>query len=430
MEWEILSTKLKMHPTLLIKKESKNYYLHSRYDPVKEAKSWVDSFSIDPTLQEIIVIGVGLGYHVLLLAEKYPHQSIHVFELNNSFMNWLLKNKKLTNLITKENIILHYEKDISVILKQLSEQLTDFPNNLLIYKPSLELIEQDNIRLILESFLLKKRTIREQGESLKKNFALNLKLKDEDINHYKGCYSNSSTILVSAGPSMTKQIPLLKVASNLGIIIACVGTALLPLVKASIKPNLIMISDPKDLIIEQFLGLENLNDIPLFYLSTANHGAVKQYGGPRYIVWQKGFEDAEYQAKQNKVPLIETGGSVATSLLDLLVKLGSKKIALVGQDLAFTNNLTHAIGTHSYSEIHSNIKTIEIDNYYRSGKIKTSRNLFIYLKWFERYVEQYKDIQFWNCTEGGAYIKGWQHCPLSEFLDKYINPNRSADCAR
>ena len=429
MDWEVRNTKIKTYPTLLIKKESKSYYLHSKYDPIKEAKTWVESFSIKPTLQEIIMVGVGLGYHVSLFSEKYPHLIIHVFEFNYSYMKWLLQNNCLTNLIHNKNIIFHHEKDTSVLLQQLSILLTNFTNDPLIYKPSLVLIEQDEIRLLLESFLLKKRTILEQGESLKQNFDFNLKLKDEDINRFIGCYSNSLTILVSAGPSLTKQIPLLKIASNQGALIACVGTVLSPLVKAGIKPNLIMISDPKDLIIEQFLGLENM-DIPLFYLSTANHGAVKMYKGPRYIVWQKGFEGGRNRAKQNKVPLIETGGSVATCLLDLLVKLGSKKIALVGQDLAFTNNLTHAIGTHSYSEISNGKTSIEVDDYYGKEKVRTSRNLYIYLKWFERYVEQYNDIQFWNCTEGGAYIKGWKHRPLSEFLDKYTNSNGSADCTR
>lgn len=429
MEWGVKDTKISAYPTVLIHKKSKSYYLHSKYNPIKEVKTWVASCFIEPTCQEIIVVGVGLGYHISELSERYPNIIIHVFEFNDSFMGWLLENKKLSNLISNENVILYHEENPLILLNQLSKLLTKFANDIYIYKPALELIEQNNIRVVLESFLMKKRTIFEQGDSLKQNFNFNLELKDQDINGLIGRYNNFSTILVSAGPSLTKQIPLVKSASNRGVKIACVGTALLPLVNAGIKPNLIMISDPKDLIIEQFYGLENM-DIPLFYLSTANYDAVKKYKGPRYIVWQKGFNDAEIQAKQHKVPLIETGGSVATCLLDLLVKMGSKKIALVGQDLAFTNNQTHARGAHSYSEISNNIKLIEVDDYYKEEKIKTSRNLFIYLKWFEHYVEQYKDIQFWNCTEGGAYIKGWRHRPLKEFLDKYTDPNGSASCAR
>jgi hypothetical protein len=413
MEWEIIKTRTL--PTLLVTKERKKYYLHSKYDPIKEAETWVDSVSIDPaTVQEIILIGVGLGYHVSLLAEKYSNIIIHVFEFNYSFIKWVLDRREIV-AINNKNVILHYGKDIANLLNQLSECLTD-NDNLLLYKPSLELIEQENIKNSLDSFYMKKRTIREQKNSLNKNFKLNITLKDKDIRNYIGIYNNYPTILASAGPSLTKQLPLLKTASNYGIKIACVGTALLPLMNAGIKPNLIMISDPKDIILEQFQGIEN-QEMPLFYLSTANHYAVRNYNGPRCIVWQNGFTDAEIIATQNNVPLIDTGGSVATCLLDLIVKLGSKKIALVGQDLAFTNNMTHASGAHSYKEFNNYINTIRVDEYNGKEKIMTSRNLYIYLKWFERYVELHKDLHFWNCTEGGAHIKGWIHRPLSDFLN-------------
>ncbi|MBH0164045.1 motility associated factor glycosyltransferase family protein [Fictibacillus sp. 7GRE50] len=413
MEWYIAKTRTL--PTVKIKKDSKTYYMHSKYDPIKEAETWVDKISLKETINEIIVIGIGLGYHISLLAKKYPNCFIQVFEFNYSFIKWGIERNKFTNLIENKNVFLNYASDTSALLNQLSKHLIGSIDNLLIYKPSLELIESNIIRLSLESYLIKKRTIREQKAALTQNFNKNNDLKDKDISSCLGIYNNSPTILVSAGPSLTKQLPLLKKASMRGAKIVCVGTALIPLIKADIIPNLIMISDPKDLIMDQFQGMKNL-DVPLFYLCTANHTAVKIYNGPRFIVWQRGFPNAELIARQNKVPLIETGGSVATCLLDLLVKLGSNKIALVGQDLAFTNNMTHAIGTHLYKRFNHNINSIEVNDYYVKEKIITSRNLYIYLKWFESYVEQYQDIQFWNCTEGGAHIKGWVHRPLSEFL--------------
>jgi hypothetical protein len=413
MEWEIRNTRTL--PTIIVKRENKIYYLHSKYDPIKEAKAWVDNINIEPTLHHICLIGIGLGYHVNLLAKKYPKLRIHVFEFNYAFVKWLLGRKKLSSLFENKNIFLHHGEDMSFLLKQLSFHLSEHADNFLLYKPSLELIEQKVVRRSLESFFIKKRTIREQKELLNKNFESNIRLQDQDISSFIGEFKNKPTIIVSAGPSLSKQLPLLKKAFQRDVIIACVGTALLPLIKAGIKPNLIMISDPKELIVDQFLGIEKI-DVPLFYLSTANHSAVKQYKGSRYIVWQSGYPNAEFSAKQFNVPLIETGGSVATCLLDLMVKLGSKAIALVGQDLAFTNNKTHANGTHLFKEINEFINTLEVEDYFRKEKIKTSRNLYIYLKWFEKYVEEHEGKQFWNCTEGGAHIRGWKHRPLSEFL--------------
>ncbi len=414
MRWELIETKTV--PSLRVRDSNKNYYLHSKYNPLKEAESWVSNLQINKESDDIIVIGIGLGYHVLTLADKYPDHTIHVFELNILYMQWLIEKKLHINLKNKKNIIIHQMQDVSVLLRVLSEKINDSDENLFIYKPSLELIPNKEIRITLESFLMKKRTINEQGDSLTINFNLNIQLKDKSFNQFNGTYNNHTTILVSAGPSLAKQLPLLKSASLRGnVVIACVGTALIPLVKAGIKPNLIMISDPKELINEQFDGLRDL-DIPLFYLSTANHLAVKQYNGPRFIVWQSGFDKAEYLADKTKTPLIKTGGSVATCLLDLLIKLGSKKIILVGQDLAFTDDNSHTKNAHSQTNIKNKKNLIEIKGYFQNETVLTSLNLFTYLKWFERYVQEKNDIQFWNCTEGGAYIQGWKHEPLHELL--------------
>jgi len=416
MDWQVIIS-TKSSPTVLITTaNNKKFYLHSRYDPLKEAETWVDSQLFESSIQQITVIGIGLGYHLKLLAEKYSNIQIDAFEFNYSFITWAIKNEILTDLTDYKNISLHFEKDIQKLLFQFSKRIKDAKDNLLIYKPSLRLIENEAVRTSLESFYLKKQTIKDQKDSLIQNFDLNMKLSDKGISSFLEFNRNSSVILVSAGPSLQKQIPLLKKTLKKGFVIASVGTALTPLIKAGIKPNLIMISDPKDLIIEQLKGMENL-EVPLFYLSTANHTAVKNYKGPRYIVWQNGFYESELQGKKNNEPLIETGGSVATCLLDLLVKLDFKNIALVGQDLAFTNNESHTLGTHLYRKVENTDSLLKIDDYYLKGKIATSRNLSIYLKWFERYIDEHKGIQFFNCTEGGAHIKGWKHVPLYEFMN-------------
>lgn len=417
MKWEIQKTRTA--PTVLVLKDKQKHYLHSKYDPIKEADIWVGNLELDASDTEIAIIGAGLGYHLHALVEKFPCLHVHVFEFNFGYMTWLLDNSLLSQT---KNITLYYESEAYILLNQLARILERIQDNLFIYKPSLMLIEQEEVKNILESFLMKKRTINDQAEFLAENYHLNLQLNDHNIKSLIGMYSGQSAVLVSAGPSLTKQLPLLQESSRKGILIGCVGTALKPLIKYGIMPDFIMISDPKDLIIEQLSGLANLQ-IPLFYLCTANHNAIKDYQGQRYIVYQKGYLESESEAKKNAIPLIETGGSVATCLLDLMVKLGVAKVALVGQDLAFTNNETHAVSTHAYNNVKNSNNLIKVKDYFNRDYIYTSRNLLIYLKWFSSYVKNHEKIKFFNCTEGGAFITGWNHMPFGQ----YIIENTEAD---
>ncbi|NSL51789.1 motility associated factor glycosyltransferase family protein [Calidifontibacillus erzurumensis] len=414
MKWHLKNTKTV--PTLIIHENQKDILLYSKYDPMKDVITWIDGIQINKQSKDIIIIGMGLGYHVLHLAQKYNNYQIHVFEFNNAFAEWLIKNELLNFIDSNKNIKFYYQKDLRKLLAELSSIMIKAQNNFFIHKPSLNLIENYEIKLMLQSFIIKRDTINDHGELLDFNYKKNIELNDKDIRPFLSLYKNHPIILASAGPSLTKHLSLLKKALESKIQIACVGTALKPLISAGIIPSFIMISDPNDKILEQFENLYNLN-IPLFYLSTANNLTVKTYNGPRYVVWQKGYGPAEVQAKAVGVPLVETGGSVATCLLDLLVKMGFNKIALVGQDLAFTDFQSHAQGTHAYRKIKGFSNLIKVDDYYLKNKIYTSRNLYIYLRWFEMYAEKINHVELWNCTEGGAHIKGWKHKTLKEFLN-------------
>jgi len=125
-------------------------------------------------------------------------------------------------------------------------------------------------------------------------------------------------------------------------------------------------------------------------------------------------------AKLRKEPFTKSGGSVATALLDLLVYFGANPIALVGQDLAYTNNFSHTDGSHAQKEISGSLTALD---YYQKEQVTTERNLNSYRLWIENYVKQEKDTGFFNCTEGGAYINNWKHISLDKFYKMLPSKN-------
>ncbi|WP_338751617.1 motility associated factor glycosyltransferase family protein [Bacillus sp. FJAT-52991] len=411
MKFELIETRTA--PTVKVCKAENHFYLHSKYDPLKEATKWVNGIEQEKLqAKEIMVLGCGAGHHIQVLRKICPNKKIVVYELNSYFYDWIIQTKAIDALLQDENItfrVIRSNTDLSDLANELKEEM-------IIFKPALNMVDDRFKEMvhILENYLIQERTVKDQGQDLIENFYKNVQLEDQGLKAFN-FKDSTKAVLVSAGPSLTKQLPLLKQAEMSGeFIIGCVGTAFIPLLTFGIKPDFVMIADPKEAIAEQ-LAIEQA-EIPLFYLSTASSKAVINYRGPRFVVWQKGFPLAEVEAGKRNEPLIATGGSVATCLLDVLVTLGVKSIALIGQDLAFTDQKSHAENTHAQRNIKNSPFLLKVMDYYQKKYVYTSRNLQVYLKWFERYVESNTDVEFFNCTEGGAYIKGWKHRPFAEYI--------------
>lgn len=421
MEWMLCNTPSGL-PTVKVIDSKKSFYLHSRYDPVKEAARWVDNLEVKSVEfpAYFVFVGMGAGYHARALHQTFPGTPIHVWDFNSDYACWLNSTGLLSWMKTCNGKITYQATESIQVIKTKFLPLIQNGNSiLLIHPPSLEIIPAGlrELKQVLEDYLLFKHTVNAQQHLLYKNYQLNFTLNDPGITRWMGRYVNTPMILVSAGPSLTKQLAVLReVYKKDSAVIGTVGTALTPLLQAAVKPDFVMLADPQDAVIEQLDKLDCL-DIPLFYLCTANARAVAFYRGPRYIVWQKGFREAELQGAARDEPLIQTGGSVATCLLDLMVQMGGNPIALVGQDLAFTGGQSHAAGTHAIRSVDTNTTLLQVTDFNKTKKVSTSRNLYSYLRWFERYVrERQEPGRFWNCTEGGAYINGWIHASLLDFL--------------
>ena len=97
------------------------------------------------------------------------------------------------------------------------------------------------------------------------------------------------------------------------------------------------------------------------------------------------------------------GGSVATLVFSLVCHLGFDKIILVGQDLAFTGNKSHADGTFKETMAVEDTKDFLMVPGNVEKMVPTREDFDNYRKWFEEFIEYWKgikDVQFINATEG------------------------------
>ncbi|MGJ9459592.1 motility associated factor glycosyltransferase family protein [Oceanobacillus sp. CF4.6] len=417
MKISIIETKTV--PTIKIDDNDKSIIFHSKYDPIREVSAWCNNALKEINDEaEIVIIGLGTGYHIKQLARSIPERKITVIEFNNTFHSWFHDSLFYKNIESIKNVSINLFSNLSSVEQQ--EMLTSIKSsNLLIHKSGLDTLPltYSNIRFILEDMQFKKNSIANQIDNMNTNFSKNLQLKDTGIGNLKNKYEGKPMILISAGPSLDKQMTLLKkIYDEDEVILGAVGTAIKPLLKNKIIPHFFSIIDPNPETYSQ-LTETSLSNTTLFYLSTAYHETVLLHKGPRRILWQEGFADAEKEAKELGDPLIQSGGSVATALLDLMIYLGAGKVALVGQDLAYTDGRSHASHAHAQKNINQSTAEYKTLNYYQKGEVATARNLTIYRKWFEEYARIHPDLELYNCTEGGAFIKNWRHISLNNFYE-------------
>lgn len=227
-------------------------------------------------------------------------------------------------------------------------------------------------------------------------------------------------ILVAAGPSLDTNIHQLKKAKNKAFILA-VDTAVKPLLQAGIMPDAFVTIDPKKPL--NLVEVDAIKDTPVIAPITANYDIVKQQRGKK-IFYFDGYMLAmsAYMSVGKIMPSVSTGGSVACSGFSLLYKMGFDTIILVGQDLAYTNNKSHADGTFQKVMPKENTDgMIRVKGNYED-ELPTLTNLKLYLDWFNMYIKGAKEhrekFRVINATAGGAYIENTELMALEEAIDK------------
>ncbi|MCI9530662.1 MAG: motility associated factor glycosyltransferase family protein [Lachnospiraceae bacterium] len=223
--------------------------------------------------------------------------------------------------------------------------------------------------------------------------------------------------VVSAGPSLNKNIKELKRAKNKSFIIA-VDTAVKPLLQEGIEPDMFATLDgikPLELV-----ETEQARGIPLLTVVRAAHSVMDYHTGKKFFFDEGyGYVRKLFEMNGKTIEGFPAGGSVATIAFSLVCHLGFRKIVFVGQDLAYTENKSHADGTFQAVMPEENTeKFMKVPGNY-AEEVPTIKNLDNYRKWFEEYIEQWEtghEVEFINATEGGAKIKGTKLMALSEVI--------------
>lgn len=235
-----------------------------------------------------------------------------------------------------------------------------------------------------------------------------------------------NAIVVSAGPSLTKQLPLLKAYQEKAVIF-CADGALSMLEKEGIVPDYVTNLDYSDWPIKFFQNKENLKQ-SIIALECATHpNVVRSLNAENCMIVLR--NKALYQRfNLNDFGYIDTGTHVSHFSYTLALALGFKNIIMIGQDLAFDEEGNSHSKGFSYGEQFNGEKTVptlKAQAYAGKGEVLTHitwNDYRIKLEYLFACNEQ--KAKFYNATEGGARINFTEELSFKECCEKLLTKEK------
>ena len=415
--------------TIRVKFENKERYLHSKYYPMKEAKKQIENLKVKKQ-QQIFALGFGLGYHLKELAKRNKYDKVFIIEPYMSLFYTALKYVDLSDLLKSKNIIYLTGGDISSLFDVIRSYYSlslEKDIKFLEQKAEVNLFNDEYKEIynkIKEGINFKKTTLATNIHSAKKwkrNMIYNIPyiIKKPKVDDFFNSFKDIPAICVAAGPSLDKNIDQLKRVKN-NALVMCVGTSLKPLLERGIEPDIVVSVDGN---LANYKHFEDIKNIPNSYLfaELANHYKIQEKWNDKqvFLTMKRNFSGWVEEIK-GEYTSINTGGTVAHTMVDLSYKFGADPIVLMGQDLAFSENRTHARGTTYEDNKRSEENLIEVDGI-NGEKVLTNKVYLSMLSYFNNYFAKRPDRTYIDATEGGAKIDNTLVMKFSEVIDKYLN---------
>ncbi len=314
----------------------------------------------------------------------------------------------------------------------------------------------DDIKQVFTLFLTNQKTLRTFGNRWLTQGLSNL--PEIAASSHLSALGNSLQglpfVIVAPGPSLDKNIHLLQQLKGRAVVMAAAQCAK-ALSKAGVVPDFIVVIDPGD--IAYFLDDVDTHEVDALLVGVSCHPEFFKRKFKRNIVINSNALADRWISNlfEETIPL-SSAGSVSVASTHIAKYLGCGPLILVGQDLALSGGRqysTQSANSQTVALIDNEGQTLTFSNVskeqekifdatgtssqdtiepvltlpgYYGGTVNTRANYYIFHGEFVHIAQQEKQaptpIPLLNCTEGGAFIEGFLHIPLSEAIDRYI-PN-------
>lgn len=233
------------------------------------------------------------------------------------------------------------------------------------------------------------------GPVCMENVWLNIPHIKAFINSYRDAYKGKPAIIVSAGPSLNKNIEELKTLQHKAVIISA-GSAIMALKKHGIVPHYLCSIDPYQINAERTLPYLD-ERTTLIADCQVSHEIIDEF--PGNVIFFASEFDKELVPDLNIINELQTNATVTTTSLNLAVHFGCDPIVLVGQDMCYGKEFTHADNRSD-----KNIYDLKFEDIHGN----TVKSTLAFKEVFDYFNSTVPNLQcrVINATEGGAGIIG------------------------
>ncbi|MCF8136426.1 MAG: DUF115 domain-containing protein [Desulfotignum sp.] len=419
--------------------------LHDPDDPEKEAAEVLNLVPENAT-GACILIGMGLGYIIhAILEQRRSIRHLAVFDLNRNAFKHALKVRDFSTVLTDKRLILSFDPDPDVAkvlepadkallledayrLRQVRAYQTDITAYQELETSVFEFISDRNIA---------GNTDHRFGMRFIKNRLSILPLLQYHglLENLRNCFSGMPAVLVAGGPSLDKNIHLIKDLTGKALIIA-VDSVLPVLQSHGIQPHFVTSIDP------QALNFEKIADCTIdaqTSLIAAPHATpeVHQHFPPENIFWTFSKKPIEKWINQLAGGKTATPGASTAAHVNLTaaIMMGCDPIVFTGQDLAYSGYRDHAQGVvlnnpdaaqKTFFEKNPDaVMVTSIDG----DKIPSTRTFVSMRNHFEAMISANPGFRYINATEGGAHIAGTDVLTLKQVIDTFCLETIKTDTA-
>jgi hypothetical protein len=414
-------------PAACYERNSSSSALHSRYDPLKEARQTLRKSDYAGT-NYFILLGFGLGYILDILIEENADRLIHYFivESDLEILRAAFEARDLSHILSLPHVHFawpvsgaelaeQWRKFFDPVRAQKSSFITYFPSVALNPEPfraAAEMIQSQIFQIFTDI-----NTLVNQSQTFLDNFVQNLPkaARAPGIAKFTNAFSGVPAVIVSAGPSLDKNIHELRGIED-RILIFSTDTALKPLLAAGVDPHFVLTGDPSLANYLHIKGAPSTNSL-LIAEATSYPDVFGEFEGRTMTCT---FESSALRSLSDLLGskgTLRAWGSVATMALDFALCAGCNPIVFIGQDLAHTDGRIYCTGL-SFDEqwFAGTVDPVSwqkhIDNS-RSGKrtviiedifgkpAESTDKLASYWNWIIKVCGSHPGVQFVNATEGG-----------------------------